>query len=313
MRIVLAGATGAIGSRLVPVLVEAGHVVVGTTRSAGRSDALRQAGAEPVVMDGLDRAAVLAAVTAAEPDVVVHQLSALSGMGNPRKFDEEFALTNRLRTEGTDHLLAAAQAARAKRFVAQSYTGWPNERTGGPVKTEGDRLDPHPTAASRRTLAAIEYLESTVSGAAGIDGVVLRYGSFYGPGTGLRAGGDLLEMVRKRRFPVVAGGGGVFSFVHIGDAATATLAAVERGAPGIYNIVDDDPAPVAEWLPYLAQLIGAKPPLRLPGWLARPILGEHGMAMMTTIRGSSNAKAKRQLGWQPAHPSWREGFRTGLG
>jgi 2-alkyl-3-oxoalkanoate reductase len=312
MRIFLAGATGAVGTRLIPVLVNAGHTVVGTTRSAGKTDELRQAGAEPVVMDGLDRDAVLAAVTAAEPDVVVHQLTALAGMGNPRKFDEEFAATNRLRTEGTDNLLAAARATGAKRFVAQSYTGWPNERTGGPVKTEDDPLDPRPTAASRRTLAAIEYLESTVSGAVGLDGVVLRYGSFYGPGTGLRAGGDLLEMIRRRRFPVVAGGTGVFSFVHIDDAATATLAAIEHGAPGIYNIVDDDPAPVAEWLPYLAEVIGAKPPLRLPGWLARPMLGEHGMAMMTTIRGASNAKAKRELGWRPANPSWRQGFRTGL-
>lgn len=313
MRIFLAGATGAVGTRLVPVLVNAGHTVVGTTRSAGKADALRQTGAEPVVMDGLDRDAVLAAVTAAEPDVVVHQLTALTGMGNPRKFDEEFAVTNRLRTDGTDNLLAAARATGAKRFVAQSYTGWPNERTGGPVKTEDDPLDPHPTAASRRTLAAIEYLESTVSEAVGLNGVVLRYGSFYGPGTGLHSGGDLLEMIRKRRFPVVAGGGGVFSFVHIDDVATATLAAIEHGAPGIYNIVDDDPAPVAEWLPYLAEVIGAKPPLRLPGWLVRPMLGEHGMAMMTTIRGASNAKAKRELDWRPAYPSWRQGFRTGLG
>jgi nucleoside-diphosphate-sugar epimerase len=313
MRIFLAGATGAVGTRLVPVLVNAGHTVVGTTRSAGKADALRQIGAEPVVMDGLDRDAVLAAVTAAEPDVVVHQLTALTGMGNPRKFDEEFAVTNRLRTDGTDNLLAAARATGAKRFVAQSYTGWPNERTGGPVKTEDDPLDPHPTAASRRTLAAIEYLESTVSEAVGLNGVILRYGSFYGPGTGLHSGGDLLEMIRKRRFPVVAGGGGVFSFVHIDDVATATLAAIEHGAPGIYNIVDDDPAPVAEWLPYLAEVIGAKPPLRLPGWLVRPMLGEHGMAMMTTIRGASNAKAKRELDWRLAYPSWRQGFRTGLG
>jgi nucleoside-diphosphate-sugar epimerase len=313
MRIFLAGATGAVGTRLVPVLVGAGHTVVGTTRSASKVDPLRQAGAEPVVMDGLDRDAVLAAVTAADPDVVVHQLTALTGMGNPRRFDEEFAATNRLRTDGIDNLLSAARATGAKRFVAQSYTGWPNERTGGPVKTEDDPLDPHPTAASRRTLAAIEYLESTVSGAVGLHGVVLRYGSFYGPGTGLRADGDLVEMIRKRRFPVVAGGGGVFSFVHIDDAATATLAAIEHGAPGIYNIVDDDPAPVAEWLPYLAEVIDAKPPLRLPGWLARPMLGEHGMAMMTTIRGASNAKANRELGWRPVYPSWRQGFRTGLG
>jgi len=312
MRIFLAGATGAVGARLVPVLVRAGHTVVGTTRRPDKSDGIVRAGAEPVVLDGLDHDAVMAAVTSAEPDVIVHQLTALAGMGNPKRFDEEFAVTNRLRTEGTDHLLAAARAAGAKRFIAQSYTGWPNERTGGPVKTEDDALDPNPTAASRRTLAAIEYLESAVTGASGIEGIVLRYGNFYGPGTGLQAGGDLLEMVRKRRFPIVGGGTGVFSFVHIDDAASATLAAVEHGAPGIYNIVDDDPASVAEWLPYLASVIGAKPPMRLPAWLVRPMLGEHGIAMMTTIRGSSNAKAKRELGWEPTYPSWRDGFRTGL-
>ncbi|MGH8823142.1 MAG: NAD-dependent epimerase/dehydratase family protein [Jiangellaceae bacterium] len=312
MRIFLAGATGAVGTRLVPVLVGAGHAVVGTTRSAAKFDALEQAGAEPVAMDGLDRDAVMTAVTSAKPDVVIHQLTALTGMGNPKKFDDEFAVTNRLRTEGTDHLLSAAREAGAQRFVAQSYTGWPNERSGGPVKTEDDPLDRHPTAPSRRSLAAIEYLESTVAGASDIEGIVLRYGSFYGPGTGLSVGGELVEMVRKRRFPIVGGGTGVFSFVHIDDAATATLAAVEHGTPGIYNVVDDDPAPLAEWLPYLAEVIGAKPPMRLPAWLVRPMLGEHGMAIMTTMRGSSNAKAKQELGWKLAYPSWRDGFRTGL-
>jgi 2-alkyl-3-oxoalkanoate reductase len=312
MRIFLAGATGVVGRALVPVLVDAGHDVVGTTSSADKTDALAAAGAEPVVVDGLDADAVLAAVTAAKPDVVVHQLSALSGPASFKKFDETFALTNRLRTEGLDHLLAAARAAGATRFVAQSYTGWANERTGNWVKTEDDALDANPTAASRQTLDAIRYVESTVAGAPDLAGVVLRYGTFYGPGTGFAQGGEVLEMVRKRRFPVVGGGAAMWSFVHMDDVATATLAAVERRLAGIYNIVDDEPARVSEWLPYLAEVIGAKPPMRMPAWLARPMLGEHGISLMTAIRGSSNARAKRELGWTLAYPSWREGFRAAL-
>jgi len=313
MRIFVAGATGAVGRRLVPVLVGAGHAVVGTTTSVEKIDALAAAGAEPVVVDGLDPQAVMAAVTTAKPDVVVHQLSALSGPANIKQLDETFALTNRLRTEGLDHLLAAARAAGAGRFVAQSYTGWPNEHTGGPVKTEEDPLDPDPSPQSRKTLDAIRYLESTVTGTGDLTGVVLRYGTFYGPGTGLGTGGDLLGMIRRRRLPIVGGGTGVWSFVHIDDAAAATLAAIENGPAGVYNIVDDDPAPVSEWMPYLADVIGAKPPLRMPTWLVRPMLGEHGVSMMTAVRGSSNAKAKRELGWKPTRASWREGFRTGLG
>ncbi|MGH8774254.1 MAG: NAD-dependent epimerase/dehydratase family protein [Jiangellaceae bacterium] len=312
MRIFLAGATGVVGQALIPMLVEAGHDVVGTTRRANKVDALAAAGAEPVVVDALDAEAVLGAMTSAEPDVVVHQLSALSGPADLRHFDETFALTNRLRTEGLDNLLAAARAVGAQRFVAQSYTGWPNERTAGPVKTEDDPLDPNPTAPSRETLEAIRYLESTAAGATELDGVVLRYGAFYGPGTGLTSGGDIVEMIRKRRFPIVGGGTGVWSFVHIDDVATATLAAIERGAPGIYNIVDDEPAPVSHWMPYLAEAIGAKQPMRVPAWLVRPMLGEYGISLMTTVRGSSNAKAKRELGWTPKYPTWRDGFRTGL-
>jgi nucleoside-diphosphate-sugar epimerase len=312
MQIFLAGATGALGRRLVPMLVEAGHQVVGTTRRAGKAADLAAAGAEPVVMDGLDADSVTRAVAAAHPDVVVHQLTSLANAGNPKKFDEEFAETNRLRTAGTDHLLAAARAAGAKRFIAQSFTGWPNERTGGPVKNESDPLDRHPTANSRQTLAAIAYLENTVRAASGIDGLVLRYGAFYGPGTGLTPGGAVFEMVRKRRLPVVGGGTGIWSLIHIDDAASATVRAVERGDPGIYNIVDDEPAPVSEWLPHLARTTGAKPPMRLPAWLVRPAVGEHGVSLMTQVRGSSNVKAKRELGWQPAYPSWREGFRSGL-
>lgn len=313
MRVLLAGATGALGRRLLPKLIDAGHDVVGTTRSAEKLAGLEAAGAQGVVMDGLDRTSVGQAVAGTEPEVVIHQLTALSTMGNLKKFDEEFAETNRLRTTGTDHLLAASRAAGAKRFIAQSYTGWPNERTGDRIKDETSPLDSTPTAVSARTVDAIRYLEETVTSATDMEGLVLRYGSFYGPGTGLANGGVLLKMVAKRKLPVVGGGAGVWSFCHIDDAASATLAAVTRGAPGVYNIVDDEPSEVAEWLPYLAKAIGAKPPMRLPAWLAKPMIGEHGISMMTQVRGSSNAKAKAELGWSPAYPSWRDGFRTGLG
>lgn len=314
MRIFVAGATGAVGRRLVPLLIRRGHEVVGTTHRAEKADAVRALGAEPAVLDPLNRDEVMAAVVAAKPEVVVHQLTALSGPPDLRRFDRYFAMTNRLRTEGTDHLLAAAQAVGTRRFVAQSFTGWPNERTGGPVKTEEDPIDPRPTTASRETVAAIRHVESAVASAApGIEGVVLRYGVFYGPGNALGAGGQLLAMVRKRQLPVVGGGTGIWSFLHVDDAAAATAVAIERGAPGPYNVVDDDPAPVREWLPYLAQVIGARPPMRLPAWVARPMIGEHGVSVMTAIRGSSNAKARRELGWEPRYASWRQGFRDGLG
>jgi 2-alkyl-3-oxoalkanoate reductase len=310
MRIFLAGATGAIGSRLVPLLLDAGHEVVGTTRSPAKAEALRAAGAEPVVLDPLDRAAVVDAVASARPDAVVHQLTALADMGSMRDFDAAFALTNRLRTEGTDHLLEGARAAGAGRFVAQSYAGWPTARSGGPVKSEDDPLDPDPVPSMSSTLAAIRHLERAVTEAGGI---ALRYGAFYGPGTGLAPGAEQVELLRKRRFPLVGDGGGVWSFVHIDDAAAATLAALEHGAPGaIYNVVDDEPAPAREWLPPLAAAAGAKPPRHLPRWLARIAAGEALTAMMTEIRGASNAKAKRELGWQPAYPSWREGFAAVL-
>ena len=312
MRIFLAGATGAVGRRLLPMLISAGHQVVGTTRSPKRAQALETAGAQAVVLDALNRAAVLAAVADARPDAVIDELTALAGRANLRKFDDYLAETNRLRTEGTDNLLAAAQAGGARRFVAQSYTGWPNARTGNAVKTEEDPLDPHPTAPSRSSLAAIAYLESVVTQADGLEGVVVRYGNLYGPGTALGIDGELLEMVRRRRFPIVGGGNGIWSHVHIDDAAAATLLALDHGAPGVYNIVDDEPAPVSEWLPALAEAIGAKPPRHIPVWLARPLLGEHGIAMMTTVRGSSNRKAKRELDWRLRYPSWRQGFRTGL-
>jgi nucleoside-diphosphate-sugar epimerase len=313
MRIFVAGATGAIGSRLVPMLVRRGHDITGTTHSPAKAGAVRALGADPVVVDALDRERVLAAVADAKPEVVVHQLTALSGPPDLRRFDNYFALTNRLRTEGLDHLLEAARAAGTRRFVAQSFTGWCNERTGGPVKTEQDPLDPNPTGASRGTVAAIRHVDSTMTSQRGIEGLSLRYGVFYGPGNAIGTGGALLEMVRKRQLPVVGGGAGVWSFVHIDDAAAATVLAVEGGATGLYNVVDDDPAPVREWLPYLAQAIGARPPMRLPAWLVRPMLGEHGVSAMTKIRGSSNAKARRELGWQPRYASWRQGFRQGLG
>jgi 2-alkyl-3-oxoalkanoate reductase len=311
MRVLIAGATGAVGTRLVPLLVAAGHEVVGTSRSEARFGGLQAAGASGVVMDGLDAASVRRAVLEARPDVIVHQLTALRGqVGDLKHFDASFAATNELRTRGTDHLLAAAAEAGVGRFIAQSYSGWPYERTGGPVKTEEDPLDPTPTTASRETLAAIRHVEQQTTDAGGL---ALRYGGFYGPGNAIGRGGDVVEMVLARKLPVVGGGTGVWSFCHVDDAASGTAAAVMRGAPGVYNIVDDQPAPVSEWLPALARAIGAKPPMRIPAWMARPLIGEHGVSMMTQVRGASNAKAKRELGWEPAWPSWREGFVSGLG
>lgn len=307
MRVFVAGAGGAIGGPLVRRLVEAGHEVVATTRSPQKLERLRALGAQAVAMDGLDATAVGEAVARAEPEVVVHQMTALAGAGNIRRFDREFAQTNALRREGADNLVAAAVAAGVRRLVAQSYTGWPNSRTGGAVKSEDDPLDPDPPAAQAATLAAIRYLEQAVL-AAPLAGVVLRYGSFYGPG----ASDELVELVRRRKLPLVGDGGGVWSWVHVEDAAAATVAAVERGAPGVYNVVDDEPAPVRAWLPYLAAAVGAKPPRRIPVWVARLAAGEVVVSMMTQVRGSSNAKAKRELGWQPRWASWREGFRHGL-
>ncbi|HEX6336221.1 MAG TPA: NAD(P)-dependent oxidoreductase [Jiangellaceae bacterium] len=307
MKIFLAGATGAVGRPLIPALVEAGHEVIGTTRSAAKADGIRAAGAEPVVLDALDREAVLDAVTAAGPDVVMHQLTAIE-RSDFKRFDDAFAATNELRTRGLDYLLEAARKAGARRFIAQSYTGWPNPHTGSSVKTEEDPLDPEPAAASVRSLTAIRHVESTVPAATGIEGLVLRFGSFYGPGTHFDRGGEIYELVAKRRMPIVGGGGGVFSFIHIKDAALATALAVERGRPGVYNIVDDEPAPVATWLPYYAEIIGAKQPFRVPAWLVRPMLGELGVATMTTMRGSANGKARAELGWAPSYPSWRDGF-----
>jgi nucleoside-diphosphate-sugar epimerase len=307
MRIFLAGGTGAIGTRLVPRLLERGHHVTATTRSTTRLERLRQLGAEAVVMDGLDPLAVGEAVARAEPDAIIHQLTALAGKPDMKHFDRWFAATNELRTKGTEHLLNAASAAGVRRLIAQSFTGWTNIREGGPIKTEDDPLDPNPAKEQVETLGAIRFLERAVTEAP-LEGIVLRYGSFYGPG----ASDALVAMVRKRMLPIIGDGGGVWSFIHLDDAATATIAAVERGRRGIYNIVDDEPARVSDWLPHLAGAVGAKRPLRVPVWLARIAAGDVVVQWMTTGRGASNRKARQALDWQPSWRSWREGFRYGL-
>ncbi|HTW02458.1 MAG TPA: NAD(P)-dependent oxidoreductase [Streptosporangiaceae bacterium] len=304
MRVFVTGATGALGRHLVPGLIAAGHEVTATTRSPARLAQLREAGAEPVILDGLDRAAVIASVQAASPDVIVHEMTALADMRSLRNMDKVFAGTNELRTRGTDNLLEAAQRAGTRRVIAQSAER-ANERSGGPVKTEADPVDPRPVPSAARTVAAIRYVEETVPQRAP-EGIVLRYGSFYGPG----ASQPLLDMVRKRQMPVIGAGTGIWSFIETTDAAAATVAAVGGGAPGVYNITDSDPAPVAEWLPYLAKVAGAKPPLHLPVWLGRLLAGEFVVVQMTTARGTSNEKARKELGWEPRYASWREGFRA---
>jgi 2-alkyl-3-oxoalkanoate reductase len=307
MKVFVAGGTGAIGKQLIAQLVAADHDVVATTRSAKRAEEVQRLGGEPAIADGLDEHAIVEAVRRAEPEVVIHEMTALAGKADLRHFDRMFATTNKLRTRGTDYLIRAAQEAGARRLIVQSYTGWPNIREGGAVKTEEDPLDPDPPKWQRESMAAFLHIEKVVPGAEGLEGVVLRYGSLYGPGTGLMSS-EAVELLRKRQFPIVGDGAGVWSFIHVDDAASATVAALDHGAPGIYNIVDDDPAPAAEWIPYLAEVIGAKPPRRLPAWLGRILAGDVAVSMMTRIRGSSNAKAKRELDWEPRHPSWREGF-----
>ena len=314
MRVFVAGATGVLGRRLVPELARRGHDVTAMTRSPERGERLRSERVEVAVADALDPGAVAAAVGPAEPEVVVHQLTALSELGGTmRNIDRAFAMTSRLRTEGTDNLLAAARSAGADRFLAQSFAGWPYAREGGPVKDEDDPLDFDPPAHLRQTLGAIRHLEAATLGADGIEGTVLRYGGFYGPGTTIARDGAHVEAVRRRRFPIVGDGGGVWSLVHVDDAAAATMAAIERRADGVYNVVDDEPAPVSEWLPALADAVGAKPPRRVPRWLGRLAAGDATVAMVTEARGASNEKARRELGWKLRYPSWREGFRVGLG
>jgi len=308
MRVFVAGAGGAVGPPLVSQLVQRGHQVVATTRKGEKLGALRALGADAVVMDGLDAGSVGEAVARAEPDVIVHQMTALAGASDLKHFDRTFAVTNELRTRGSEHLLAAADAVGVRRFVTQGYTGWPYARTGGPVKGEDEHFDRDPPAsAMRRTLDALIRQEELLCSVP-LDGVVLRYGSFYGPG----ASDELVEMVRQRKLPLVGDGAGVWSWIHVDDAAAATVAAVEGSATGVFNVCDDEPAPVSAWLPYLAEALGAKPPRKVPVWVARLAAGETVVAMMTQIRGAANEKAKRELGWRPQWASWRQGFRTGL-
>jgi len=309
VRVFVAGGAGVVGRRLVPQLVARGHQVTASTTSAAKLDLLAQLGAEGVVMDGLDAVSVGEAVAKARPDTIVHQMTAISmahaGKPDIKHPDRWFATSNRLRTKGTDHLLAAAEATGVSHFVAQSYAGWNGIRKGGWVKTEEDPLDPETGTIMRKGAEAIRHLEDVVVKAGG---AVLRYGGLYGPG----ATDDQVELVRKRQYPVVGGGTGYYSWVHLDDAASATVLAVEQRARGVFNIVDDEPAPASEWLPYLAACAGAKPPMRVPKWLARLLAGEQAVTMMTEGRGFSNAKAKRELGWELRYPSWRQGFKAEL-
>ena len=313
MKIFLAGASGAIGRPLVAELVARGHEVVGTTRSAARTGTLRALGAEPVVVDALDPEAVADAVAKAEPEVIVHQLTALAGPPDFRHAKRMAAATNRLRTEGTDHLLAAARAVGVRRFVAQSNAAW-MARSGGPVADERGNIEPNPPADMAEGVAALRHLEGAVTGIGWAEGIAIRYGGFYGPGTGLEDTPDavMAGLIRNRKFPIVGGGGGVWSLVHVTDAVSATVACIERGRPGIYHVADDDPAPVRVWLPELARALGAKPPRRVPAWLVRLVAGGGPVDMMTRARGISSEKAKRELGWTLRYPSWRNGFAEGL-
>jgi nucleoside-diphosphate-sugar epimerase len=300
MRVFVAGASGAIGSRLVPQLIDRGHEVIGTSRSPGSAERLWALGAEPIMVDLLDARAVRKAVLETEPDAIVHQATALADVRFSKNLDRTFAQTNRLRREGTDALLAAAREAGVPRFVAQSFASMRYARVGGMVKSENDPLDTTPVAGMGETAAAMTYLDQAVTGAGGI---ALRYGNFYGaPNDGL------LEPVRKRQFPIVGDGDGFASFIHLDDAAAATVLALEHDGPAIYNIVDDEPGPVREWLPVLANALGAKPPRHVPVWLARLFAGETGVMLGTESRGASNAKAKRELGWALRYPTWRQGF-----
>jgi nucleoside-diphosphate-sugar epimerase len=300
MRIFVAGASGAIGSRLVPRLVDAGHEVVGTNNTPAKAELLAALGAKPVLLDLFDASAVRRAVLESEPDAIVHQATALANATWGRNFDRVFAATNELRTRGTDVLLAAASEGGVPRFVAQSFASYRHVREGGPVKTEEDPLDPDPPSNARQSFAAMAYLDRVVVEAGGI---VLRYGMFYGA-----ADDGLVEPVRRRQYPIIGGGGGIGSWIHLDDAAAATVLALEHDGPAVYNIVDDEPAPVRDWLPVLARALDAPPPRHVAIWLARLFAGDAAVVMGTDVRGASNAKARRELGWTPAHPTWRRGF-----
>jgi nucleoside-diphosphate-sugar epimerase len=304
MHIFLTGATGAIGSSFIPQAIEHGHTVTGTTRSSAKAARLVELGATPVVVDGLDRDGMIAAITEAQPDAVLHEMTALSGLADARHPEKTFAMTNRLRTEGTDHLLAGAGAAGVERVIVQSFGGWALADTNERVVSEDTPLDPDPPKKLRSGHEAMRYAERA---ALEFGGTALRYGGFYGPGTGMAPGAEQWELVRARKFPVVGNGAGVWSFIHIDDAASATLAALEQDARGLFHVTDDEPAAVRDWLPALAQAIGAPEPRHVPRWVAR-LIGEHIAVMMTDTKGTSNAKIKAQLGWEPAWPTWREGF-----
>lgn len=313
MKVFVAGANGVVGMELVPQLVAAGYEVAALTRSAEHAPRLRALGAEPVVADALDRDAIMRALQETRPEVVIHELTALIGIKDLKHFDAQFALTNRLRTEGTDNLLAAAQAVGARRFITQSFGNWNYAPTGSAPKTEEDALVSHPLADQVKTLQALRYLEDATLNTPGVEGVALRYANLYGPDTGFAHDGVMATTVRKRMLPVIGDGAGVWSFTHVADAASAAVAAIQHGAPGVYNVCDDEPAPVNVWLPAYARAIGAPRPLRVPVWLGRLLAGEVTVSFMTQIRGASNAKAKRDLDWMPAYASWRQGFQTGLG
>jgi nucleoside-diphosphate-sugar epimerase len=312
MKVLVAGATGGLGRSLVPQLIAAGHEVTGMTRSESGASSVRSFGADAVLADGLDAAAVRAAVEKVRPEVVVHQMTALKGGIDFKHFDDSFAMTNRLRTEGTDNLLAASQAAGVRRFVVQSYAGWNLQHGGSATKTEADPLDPNPVPAQQQTMAGIKHLESAVLNADGIEGVALRYASFYGPTGDIGKGGSMVEMIQKRRVPIIGDGTGVWSFIHYDDAASATVKAVESDVTGVFQIADDDPAQAAVWLPEFARILGAKAPRHVPAWLGRLAVGDVGVAAFTEIRGADNTLAKQTFGWQPGYASWREGFREGL-
>jgi nucleoside-diphosphate-sugar epimerase len=304
MRVLVTGASGAVGAHLVPHLIRRGHQVVATSRSVDKLERLKKIGAEAVALDGLDATAVGETVAQIEPEAIIHEMTALSSKPDLRHFDRWFATTNQLRTKGTANLLAAARATGVKRFVVQSYTGWNNPRTGGWLKTEDDGFDPTPAPDQRQSLDAMRMMESSVLGAP-LDGIVLRYANLYGPG----AFDAIIGMLKKRMFPIIGDGAGTWSFLHLDDAGIATADALERLAPGVYNVADDDPAPVHEWLPYLASVVGAPKPFRVPIWLGRLLAGEVPVLWMTEARGSSNRKLKTALGWQPTRSSWRQGFR----
>lgn len=308
----MAGAGGVVGNALIPELLRRGHAVAGLVRSHASGRRVGAMGAEPMVANALDAEAVTKGMESFKPEAVAHQLTALPAQADFKNFDRVFAETNRLRTEGIDILISAARRAGARRFIAQSFCGWPYERVGGPVKSENDSLDPNPPRAFRRTLDSLRYLEAAVNKASDLRGASLRYGAFYGPGTFLGAGGSMVEQVLRRRFPLIGGGGGVWSFIHMVDVATATAVALEGDEVGIFNVVDDEPAAVAQWLPALASALGAKPPYRLPASLAKLVLPKHLVLMMTAVRGGSNASFKNAFDWKPSYATWRQGFVSGL-